>query len=82
MKYQLNLLKIILNNTSAETVEKLSSNEGFFCSELVANAYIYMGLLPKETSGAHYFPLHFTAEKSLKWKEGVSLGEEYIVDFI
>ncbi len=28
----------------------------FFCSELVATAYKYLGLLPKEISATQYFP--------------------------
>ncbi len=81
MEYRFNPLKMIQNETPAKTVEKLASREGFFCSELVANAYIYMGLLPGKPAASHYLPVHFSTDTELDWQNDSKMGQEYLIDF-
>ncbi len=81
-RYRFNPLKMLSNDTPAKTIEKVAATEGFFCSELVANAYIYMGLLPEHPSGSRYLPVHFSTDKALAWENGAVMGQEYLIDFV
>jgi signal transduction histidine kinase len=47
-----------------------------FCSELVAESYIRMGLLPPFPPAASYTPPDFSAERKLPFLRGASLGTE------
>ncbi len=57
------------------------ASKAYFCSELVATAYMFMGLLPPRPAASHYFPVHFSADKTLNWRPGVGLEQEYLIDF-
>ena len=58
-----------------------SSEETFFCSELVASAYKYLSLLPKSCNTSSYLPVHFSDKKSLSLEGPFSLGPEHLIDF-
>ena len=52
---------------------------GFFCSELVANCYMALGLLPAERPASGYWPVSFSEGSSLPslpLVEGAALGDE------
>ena len=46
----------------------------FFCSELVAAAFMEMGLLPTEPPANHYLPKDFAAHGRLRLLKGARLG--------
>ncbi|WP_193164737.1 YiiX/YebB-like N1pC/P60 family cysteine hydrolase [Microbulbifer hainanensis] len=63
----------------ASSGEDLSS---LFCSELVAEAYQAMGLLPEYPHGLpsnEYTPMDFSSRRSLKLAEGYELGLEITI---
>jgi len=57
------------------------SNDTYFCSKLVAAAYIEMGLLPKTPPPSQYFPGHFSSSQNLNWLNEAYLDREYILEF-
>jgi len=62
-------------------VENISTDKGFFCSELVASAYKCLGLLPKQIASSHYWPGSFSAENNLTLLDGARLSDELLIDF-
>ena len=61
--------------------EDLSS---LFCSELVAEAYQAMGLLPDPPTGApsnEYTPMDFSERRTLPLRQGYSLGKEVSISW-
>ena len=61
--------------------QKIPANEDkkYFCSELVASAYMAMGILPNNISANSYLPVSFSADQQLNWKGGATLGQEYLI---
>lgn len=57
------------------------SEEGFFCSELVASAYKHVGLLPPQTPASNYLPGDFAREKRLDLLGGARFEADYLIDF-
>lgn len=74
---EIELLKAAYDGIAGQSSgEDLSS---LFCSELVAEAYQAMGLLPEYPKGLpsnEYTPLDFSSHRNLKLLAGYSLGEE------
>lgn len=58
----------------------IDTEKTFFCSELVATAYKYIGILPVEKSACTYWPGTFSVESNMKLLQG-SLGDEYKIEF-
>lgn len=56
------------------------SEEGYFCSELVACAYKSLGLIDDKIHPSGVWPGNFSSEKPLKLV-GCSLGPEILIDF-
>lgn len=77
-KYRLNPMKIMGRKKHGR--KSLKDQKGFFCSELIAAAYIYMGLLPKVQAANTYMPKHFEASQNLPLIDA-SLGPEKLIDF-
>ena len=82
-KNKLELIKAAYDGWLGDNKENLSS---LFCSELVAEAYQRMGLLP-EVGSAHkvkpsneYTPADFSVEKRLSLLNDYSLGQEIMID--
>jgi len=57
------------------------NSKGFFCSQLVAAAYLNMGILEYDRCSLRYFPGNFSHSSNLPMKSEFSLGPEIIVDF-
>ena len=57
------------------------NSKGFFCSQLVAAAYLTMGILDYDRCSLRYFPGSFSHSADLPFKQDFSLGPEIIVDF-
>ena len=57
------------------------NSKGFFCSQLVAAAYLNMGILDYDRCSLKYFPGSFSHSANLPLKSEFSLGPEIIVDF-
>lgn len=80
-KYKFSLMKCLMSKYWTNTnKEEDNSNREFFCSELVASAYITLGLLSNQISPSQYFPVHFSKEKQLDFVNSAYLGNEYLID--
>ncbi len=79
-KYSFSLFKCLQKYLTASRGEEASSNQSFFCSELVATAYIVMGALTDKYSPARYFPVDFSSQRQVEWKDGAYLDFEYLID--
>ena len=78
-KQKLELFKAVYDGIWGDNKEDLS---GVFCSELVAEAYKCLGLLPQEIPSNEYTPADFSSSKErLKLLSGYSLGEEIPVEY-
>jgi hypothetical protein len=60
-----------------ENKEDLSS---LFCSELLAESFQRIGLLPEDVPSNEYTPKDFSQEKGLKLLNGYTLGSEMVLD--
>jgi hypothetical protein len=59
-----------------------NKSKGFFCSQLVAAAYFYFGILKNNQSSIKYLPGSFSSSSNhLELDEKFSLGPEIIIDF-
>jgi hypothetical protein len=56
-------------------------SKGFFCSQLIAAAYLNCGILQYKKGTSYYLPGSFSHGKKLQLKETYSLGPEVIIDF-
>jgi len=54
--------------------------KGFFCSQLVAAAYMNMGILSYEKSSSSYLPGNLSHNAMIPFNKGFNLSPEYIVD--
>lgn len=76
MKYSFNLLRYLSGKTGRDACNAKS----FFCSELIAFAYILMGVLTDEYLPARYMPIDFSCERELKWLNETCLDFEYSIE--
>lgn len=79
LPYGLNLGKLLRR-------EPGQSKDSFFCSELVATAYMRVGLIDEATcSASSFYPSSFNQANSateLNLQQGAELGPELLVDFV
>ena len=64
-----------------EKENKWSDSKGFFCSQLVAAAYLNMGIINYEKSTLRYFPGNFSQSSEMTLNDDFFLGPEIIIDF-
>lgn len=64
-----------------EKDNKWKEYPSFFCSELVAGAYMSAGIVEPTKSAANFFPGDYANDSSIDFKKGFRLGPEYIIDF-
>ena len=62
-------------------MRKKNNREGYSCSELVSDCYYHAGLITDELDASNYLPGDFSRLGNVKFKKGIVLGEEYIIDF-
>lgn len=62
-------------------MRKDNNRDGYSCSELVSACYYHAGLITEELDASNYLPGNFSRFGAVKFKEGIVLGEEYIIDF-
>jgi hypothetical protein len=74
--YGLNPIKLL-----SRTVVTPGEEETFFCSQLVASAYIHLGLMSREKAANLYWPGDFSHDKSLPMANKAFLREELCLDF-
>ena len=83
-------IKDVLGKKYRITVSKLlgrtknrspGTEEGYFCSELVAAALKKLELLPAEIPAANYLPGAFSRAGSVKLLKGASYSDEFVIDF-
>ena len=57
-------------------------NTTFFCSELVAAAYKFLGLIDENIPASNFWPNDFSNKKKILFnKENVNLSDEFILEF-
>ncbi len=54
--------------------------KGFFCSQLVAAAYLNMGIIHYEKSSASFLPGNLSQSANIPFYKNFDLGPEYIID--
>lgn len=65
-----------------EEKNEWTKSKGFFCSQLVAAAYSYCGIIKYTKSSKKYLPGYFSSVSNyLELEDRYSLGPEIIVDF-
>ena len=64
-----------------DSVNIIPENKSYFCSELIASLYKFLGLLPFEISSANYWPGSFSTEVAIPLKNGAKLGSEFLIEF-
>jgi len=76
-KYGFSIMAMLGFTTSQDS--KQLENKNYFCSELVAGAYMAMGLLNDKICASKYLPVSFSGDNQLEWKNGAALGQEYLI---
>jgi len=87
-KYELSLKKLLRRNSTVPATGQNNgvnppgnaagnSQEGFFCSELVAAAYKSVGLLNPFVASTRYLPVSFSQKKGLKLLRDARLSNEF-----
>ena len=76
-KYSFSKLGFLCNSH----MRKDNNRKGYSCSELVSACYYHAGLITDELDATNYLPGHFSRLGKVMFKEGIALGEEYIIDF-
>lgn len=72
----------IINFFKREKVQALSGKkQTFFCSELIAQSYIEMGLLPKYEVAGSYSPKSFSVQGGMTLKNSALLEDEIYIDY-
>lgn len=64
-----------------EIENRWKDSKGFFCSQLVAAAYLKCGILKYKSGTGSYLPGSFSHSKKLEMHEKISIGPEVIIDF-
>ncbi len=79
--YEKSTRQLILSTYDGIFGENEEDTSSYFCSELVAETYKILGLLPEDIISSEYTPKDFetTATFSLSLKKGYWLSEEYKV---
>ena len=60
--------------------DNAAASQSYFCSELIATAYIMMEVLGEKYAPSRYFPVDFSCERELPWTKGSYLEYEYMID--
>lgn len=85
MPYKLNCSGILCNSSPSkiELDKEWGKLPGYFCSSLVAAAYLNAGIISSNKKRIdNYMPDHFAcSSKSLNLMPGFSLSPEIIIDF-
>lgn len=53
----------------------------FFCSQLAAHVYYYLGFISNKVDAGHFLPGTFSRYNEIQFEEGFQLSEEFIVAF-
>eukprot|EP00466_Bigelowiella_natans_P001685 jgi/Bigna1/89771/estExt_fgenesh1_pg.C_550058 len=77
-KYGLNLCGLICGGTLRNWNDPART---YFCSEIVAEGYKFLGLLPPDSCAARYVPGDFSEGSQLAFPEGVTIGGEFKIAF-
>jgi hypothetical protein len=81
--YRITAAKIINRKTTQSGTKEDTEKSGFFCSELVVAAWKAAGVVQPDALSSYFWPVMFASGGSIEEYlcEGVSLGEEHLVDF-
>ena len=67
-----------------ELANDWSKSKGFYCSQLVAAAYMYAGIMKVKYGAGKYRPGYFSLDKTNEYlclNDNYELGTEFILDF-
>ena len=62
-------------------MRKNTIRKGYSCSELVSACYYHAGLITDKLEASNYLPGNFSRLGNVMFKEGIALGQEFIIDF-
>ncbi len=80
-KYDVNIWRLVQKYSTTDSVNIIPENKSYFCSELIASLYKFLGLLPAEICSANYWPGSFSTETGIRLLNGARLEKEQLVDF-
>jgi len=83
-RYERNWVQLAASAVDFKWLNKLIDRpdlSSIFCSELYSEFLIRIGALPKYPYSNEYIPKEFTVEDdTVKWQNGVSLGNQFIIE--
>jgi hypothetical protein len=82
-KYSINFCSVCckVQPTQKEKDQKWHEIKSFFCSQLLAGAYLKCGITSFEYKTTSYLPGAFSVNKQLNFNKPFSLSPEYIIEF-
>jgi hypothetical protein len=82
-KYSINFCSVCckIKPTQKEKDHKWHEIKSFFCSQLLAGAYLKCGIMSFEYKTTSYLPGAFSVNKQLNFNKPYSLSPEYIIEF-
>lgn len=81
-RYTINLCSLCCSKkVSHEMENRWGETQGFFCSQLVAAAYLKCGIIEYNKYSGSFLPGAFSSNKKLMFNKSFSLSPEIIIDF-
>ena len=81
-KYALSTQKLLNKKCSTDgDISKMTEDQTFFCSELVASAWKCLGILPKDVAASQYWPGSFAQTGKINMLRGARLEDEMKITF-
>ena len=78
-RYKLNPLRLLKKKSDYDSVNSISDDKGYFCSELIASILKFLGFLPANISSSQYWPGSFSSESNTKLINGATFGDEQLI---
>ena len=80
-KYKLNPLRLFQKYSIEDSIANVEKKNGYFCSELIASIYKFLGFLRRDIKSSQYLPGNFSSEYNLELLNGAVLDDEYLIEF-
>ena len=80
-KYYFSVCQYLFKGLNKNKITPNFKNQGYFCSELIAAAYNYCGILSNKMNITNYLPSSFAENGDAAFNEGFNFGPEYIIIF-
>ncbi len=80
-KYKFSLWDYMFASGDPARRRKDNTEEGIFCSQLIAMVYQHMGIMREDVGAGKFLPGAFAAGSALPFIGDAGLGTEYLIDF-